>query len=57
MSEEEQTQKPVKKERKQRGSMLTGRGVTMQMLIDEAILEPGEKLLSIDYLVSIIRAA
>lgn len=50
MSEEEQTQKPVKKERKQRGSMLTGRGVTMQMLIDEAILEPGEKLLSIDYL-------
>ena len=42
---------PVKKGRKPRGSLLTGRGVTMQMLIDEHILEAGEKLLSIDYLV------
>ena len=42
---------PARKGRKQRGSLLTGRGVTMQMLIDDNILEAGEKLLSIDYLV------
>ena len=42
---------PAKKGRKPRGSLLTGRGVTMQMLIDDNILEAGEKLLSIDYLV------
>eukprot|EP00794_Sanderia_malayensis_P017305 gene17305-19038_t len=37
------------KERKQKGT-ITGRGVTMHMLIDDDILVPGEKLLSIDYL-------
>ena len=42
---------PARKGRKQKGSLLTGRGVTMQMLIDDNILEAGEKLLSIDYLV------
>lgn len=36
-----------------RSLMLTGRGVTTQMLIEQQILEPGEKLLSINYLVSI----
>jgi len=41
---------PARKGRKQKGSLLTGRGVTMQMLIDDNILEAGEKLLSIDYL-------
>ena len=53
-SEEEEIEepKPAKKTRRPRGSLLTGRGVTMQMLIDENILQAGEKLLSIDYLVS-----
>ena len=32
-------------------SLLTGRGVTTQMLIEEEILEPGEKCLTINYLV------
>ena len=35
--------------------MLTGRGVTTQMLIEEQILEPGEKALSINYLVSSVQ--
>jgi len=34
--------------------MLTGRGVTTQMLIQEQILEPGEKNLSINYLVRFV---
>ena len=52
--EEQKKELPVnepKKKRRPRGSMLTGRGVTMQMLIEENILDPGEKVLSIDYLV------
>ncbi|XP_065051572.1 MPN domain-containing protein-like [Rhopilema esculentum] len=52
LSDEEETEKrdSGKKGRRPRGSLLTGRGVTMQMLIDEDILQAGEKLLSIDYL-------
>ena len=50
-------QKPTKsisrKRQPSRGSLLTGRGVTTQMLIDEQILEAGEKCLTINYLVSI----
>jgi len=45
------TPKPKYKSRKPR-SLLTGRGVTIAMLIEDGIMEPGEKLLSIDYLVS-----
>lgn len=41
---------PHAKIRKPR-SFLTGRGVTIAMLIEDGIMEPGEKLLSIDYLV------
>ena len=40
-----------KKKQTTRNLMLTGRGVTTQMLIQEQILEPGEKNLSINYLV------
>ncbi|XP_031573970.1 MPN domain-containing protein-like isoform X2 [Actinia tenebrosa] len=49
--EEEAEVKPVKqtKARKPR-SFLTGRGVTIAMLIEDGVMEPGEKLLSIDYL-------
>ncbi|KAK3736499.1 hypothetical protein QZH41_000872 [Actinostola sp. cb2023] len=49
--EEEVEAKPVKvtKARKPR-SFLTGRGVTIAMLIEDGVMEPGEKLLSIDYL-------
>ena len=56
LSDEEETEKrdSGKKGRRPRGSLLTGRGVTMQMLIDEDILQAGEKLLSIDYLVRFI---
>lgn len=43
-----------KSNKKKRNLMLTGRGVTTQMLIEEQILEPGEKALTIDYLVSFI---
>lgn len=52
--EEEEEAKPVKqtKARKPR-SFLTGRGVTIAMLIEDGVMEPGEKLLSIDYLVRI----
>lgn len=52
--EEEVEVKPVKqtKARKPR-SFLTGRGVTIAMLIEDGVMEPGEKLLSIDYLVRI----
>ncbi|XP_066928133.1 MPN domain-containing protein-like [Clytia hemisphaerica] len=39
-----------KSNKKKRNLMLTGRGVTTQMLIEEQILEPGEKALTIDYL-------
>lgn len=53
-SEEKIEQKPIKvtKPRKPR-SFLTGRGVTIAMLIEDGVMEPGEKLLSIDYLVRI----
>ena len=54
ISEADAEESPIKKGRKPRGSLLTGRGVTMQMLIEENILEAGERLLSIDYLVGII---
>ncbi len=53
LSDDENPLKPGKKERRSKGSMLTGRGVTMHMLIDDEILQTGEKLLSIDYLVRI----
>jgi hypothetical protein len=50
--EEQVEAKSVKqtKPRKPR-SFLTGRGVTIAMLIEDGVMEPGEKLLSIDYLV------
>lgn len=53
---EERETKPISVKKKQpgRSSLLTGRGVTTQMLIDEQILDPGEKFLTINYLVSIL---
>ncbi|XP_057303822.1 MPN domain-containing protein-like [Hydractinia symbiolongicarpus] len=49
---EEKETKPISVKKKQpgRSSLLTGRGVTTQMLIDEQILDPGEKCLTINYL-------
>lgn len=53
--EEAEAAKPTgpkpKGQRKPR-SILTGRGVTLGMLLDDGVMEPGEKCLSIDYLVS-----
>ena len=53
--EEDEADKPSaakpKKRRKPR-SVLTGRGVTLGMLLEDGVMEPGEKCLSIDYLVS-----
>ena len=40
------------KGRRKPRSVLTGRGVTLGMLLDDGVMEPGEKCLSIDYLVS-----
>ena len=40
------------KGRRKPRSVLTGRGVTLSMLLDDGVMEPGEKCLSIDYLVS-----
>ena len=40
------------KGRRKLRSVLTGRGVTLGMLLDDGVMEPGEKCLSIDYLVS-----
>lgn len=48
--EDDESPLPHAKSRKPR-SFLTGRGVTIAMLIEDGIVEPGEKLLSIDYLV------
>ena len=42
------------KSRRKPRSILTGRGVTLAMLLDDGIMDPGEKCLSIDYLVSCI---
>ena len=39
------------KGRRKSRSVLTGRGVTLGMLLDDGVMEPGEKCLSIDYLV------
>ena len=47
----EKTIKP--KGRRKPRSVLTGRGVTLGMLLDDGVMEPGEKCLSIDYLVSV----
>ncbi|XP_027049465.1 MPN domain-containing protein-like [Pocillopora damicornis] len=44
----EETIKP--KGRRKPRSVLTGRGVTLGMLLDDGVMEPGEKCLSIDYL-------
>ena len=41
------------KGRRKPRSVLTGRGVTLGMLMDDGVIEPGEKCLSIDYLVCI----
>ena len=41
------------KGRRKPRSVLTGRGVTLGMLLDDGVMEPGEKCLSIDYLVSL----
>lgn len=38
------------KGRRKPRSVLTGRGVTLGMLLDDGVMEPGEKCLSIDYL-------
>ena len=43
---------PKSKGRRKLRSVLTGRGVTLGMLLDDGVMEPGEKCLSIDYLVS-----
>ena len=52
--EEDEVDKPSgekpKKRRKPR-SVLTGRGVTLGMLLEDGVMDPGEKCLSIDYLV------
>ena len=50
--EEKGPSKPKPKGRRKR-SILTGRGVTLGMLLDDGIVEPGENCLSIDYLVSV----
>ena len=42
------------KGRRKPRSVLTGRGVTLGMLMDDGVIEPGEKCLSIDYLVCIL---
>lgn len=52
--EEDETEKPPSakpKGRRKPRSVLTGRGVTLGMLLDDGVMEPGEKCLSIDYLV------
>ena len=54
--DEVDTEKPVintktKGRRRKPRSVLTGRGVTLGMLLDDGVMEPGEKCLSIDYLV------
>lgn len=51
--EEDETEKPPSakpKGRRKPRSVLTGRGVTLGMLLDDGVMEPGEKCLSIDYL-------
>ena len=54
--DEVETEKPPSntksKGRRKPRSVLTGRGVTLGMLLDDGVMEPGEKCLSIDYLVS-----
>lgn len=56
--DEVETEKPPSntksKGRRKSRSVLTGRGVTLSMLLDDGVMEPGEKCLSIDYLVSFI---
>ena len=42
----------VKPKGRRKRSILTGRGVTLGMLLDDGVIEPGEKCLSIAYLVS-----
>ena len=54
--EDEEEEEPLEelsaKPKGRRGrSMLTGRGVTLSMLLDDGVIEPGEKCLSIAYLV------
>ena len=53
--EEEETKKipagTKPKGRRKPRSVLTGRGVTLGMLLEDGVMEPGEKCLSIDYLV------
>lgn len=50
--EEEPEKTPVTKPKGRRKprSVLTGRGVTLGMLLEDGVMEPGEKCLSIDYL-------
>lgn len=52
--EEEETRKipagTKPKGRRKPRSVLTGRGVTLGMLLEDGVMEPGEKCLSIDYL-------
>lgn len=54
--DEVETEKPQSntktKGRRKPRSVLTGRGVTLGMLLDDGVMEPGEQCLSIDYLVS-----
>lgn len=52
MEQEEDIKASVAKPKGRRKprSVLTGRGVTLGMLMDDGVIEPGEKCLSIDYL-------
>ena len=56
MEQEEDIKASVAKPKGRRKprSVLTGRGVTLGMLMDDGVIEPGEKCLSIDYLVCIL---
>ena len=46
---------PKKSSGRKSRSVLTSRGVTLSMLLNDKILEVGEKCLSIDYLVNILK--
>ena len=56
MEQEEDIKASVAKPKGRRKprSVLTGRGVTLGMLMDDGVIESGEKCLSIDYLVCIL---
>ena len=53
VEQDEEDETPKKSTGKKARSVLTGRGVTLAMLLHDKILDVGEKCLSIDYLVSV----